>query len=598
MARAQEDARRLRVAGARRGLLTWALVALMGCGAAYATTILFEDAAENSGLRFRHFIGATGSYFVPEIFGSGVAVVDYDGDGDLDVYLLQGTILDKTKSLKDAIFPPPKEHFPGNRLFRNELIPNGKLYFTDVTERAGVAGNGGYAMGVAAGDYDNDGHPDLFVTNYGQDMLFRNNGDGTFRDITREALPAEESFGSSAAFIDYDQDGFLDLFAVRYNSFTVRSNKECFGYAGGREYCGPGDYRPVPARLYRNDGRGHFVDVTRKAGIGSASGNGLGVVAADLNDDGLVDIFVANDKTPNHLWINKGNSSFEDMALLSGTAYDEQGKEHAGMGVTAGDFDGDGDEDIFIANITGETHMLYQNLGKGMFRDATRLYGLGHTTVPYTGFGTLWFDYDNDGQLDLFLANGEVRMMDSRRGKPFPYDQKNLLFHNEGKIFRDVTAEAGPAFDFSEVSRGAAFGDIDNDGDIDIVVNNANGPARLLLNQIGSRNHWLEARLVGVKANRDAYGARVALFRKGRPPLWRRAAADGSYLSANDPRVHFGLGTDAELRSAELESILVVWPNGSKEMWRVAKADCQIELREGTGTPAAGTPPPGRTTGR
>jgi hypothetical protein len=551
--------------------------------------------ADKTGLRFQHFIGATGSYFVPEIFGSGVALLDFDGDGDLDVYLLQGTLLDKTKSAKESIFPPPGDHFPGTRLFRNELVPAGKLNFTDVTQRSGVAGNGGYGMGVAAGDYDNDGHPDLFVTNYGRDILFRNNGNGTFTDVTKEALPVDESFGSSAAFFDYDRDGFLDLFVARYNSFTVEANKKCAGYAGGREYCGPGDYSPIPDKLYHNDGHGRFTDVSQKAGITAAFGNGLGVVCADLNGDGLIDIFVANDKTPNQLWINKGNGTFEDAALLSGAAYDGNGNAHAGMGVTAGDFDGDGDDDIFISNLTGETHMLYLNLGRGMFEDVTSRHGLGHTTVPYTGFGTLWFDYDNDGRLDLFIANGEVRTIDSLRHKPFPYGQRNQLFHNEGKLFRDVSAEAGAALHLAEVSRGAAFGDIDNDGDVDIVVTNANGPVRLLLNQVGAQNHWLEVRLQGVTVNRDAYGARVALFRKDRPPLWRRVATDGSYLSANDARVHFGLGTDAELRSARPESVLVVWPNGSQESWNVPKADRLMQLREGTGTRVNGSSlrPPG-----
>ena len=552
--------------------------------------ILFEDAAEKTGLRFHHFTGATGSYFVPEILGSGVGLFDYDGDGDLDVYLLQGTILDKTKSLKDTIFPPPKQHFPGNRLFRNELIPTGKLSFTDVTEKAGVAGNGGYGMGVAVGDYDNDGYPDLFVTNYGQDTLFHNNGNGTFTDM--KAFPAGPSFGTSAAFFDYDRDGFLDLIVVRYNSFTVQANKKCAGFAGGREYCGPGDYQPVPARLYRNDRRGSFVDVTQKAGIGGASGNGLGVVSADFNGDGWPDIFVANDKTPNQMWINKGDGTFEDQALMSGAAYDDEGKAHAGMGVTVADFDGDGDEDIFISNIRGETHTLYLNLGKGMFRDAAKLYGLGHTTVPFTGFGTGWFDYDNDGRLDLFIANGEVRKLDSLLGDPFPYRQKNLLFHNEGKTFRNMGAAAGPVFELSDVGRGVAFGDIDNDGDIDIVVANANGPARLLVNLAGSRNRWLEVRLRGVKNNRDAYGARLALFRKGRPPLWRRVAADGSYLSASDPRVHFGLGTAGELRQAPIERLLVIWPNGFQESWSVSESDIIRDLREGTGSAGqVGSPP-------
>ncbi len=556
----------------------------------WAAPVVFEEVAEKTGLRFEGFIGATGSYYVPEIFGSGVAVLDFDGDGDLDVYLLQGAILDKTKSLKDSLFPPPKEHFPGNRLFRNELIESGKLSFTDVTEQAGVPGNGGYAMGVAVGDYDNDGHPDLFVTNYGQDVLYHNNGDGTFTDVTKSSIPAGESFGSSAAFVDYDNDGFLDLFVVRYNSFTVEADKRCAGYAGGREYCGPGDYQPIPDKLYRNDGHGRFVDVTNKSGISSAYGNGLGVICADFNGDGRIDIFVANDKTPNQLWINKGDGTFEDDALMAGAAYDAEGNLHAGMGVTAADFDGDGDEDIFISNIMGETHMLYRNQGKGLFEDVTKLYGLGSTTVPYTGFGTLWFDYDNDGRLDLFLVNGEVRTIDSLRGEPFPYHQKNQLFHNEGKSFREVSAEAGPALELSEVSRGAAFVDIDNDGDVDIVVNNENGPARLMLNQIGSRNHWLEVKLQGVKGNRDAYGTRIALLRKGRPPLWRRVATDGSYLSANDPRVHFGLGTDADLRSAPPEGILVVWPGGAKENWAVTETRILMKLREGETVQRSGRP--------
>jgi hypothetical protein len=500
---------------------------------------------------------------------------------------VQGTILDKTKSLKDSLFPPPKDHFPGNRLFRSNLTETGKLSFTDATEQAGVAGNGGYAMGVAVADYDNDGHPDMYVTYYGRDVLFHNNGNGTFSDVSKEALPEDESFGSSAAFLDYDRDGFLDLYVVRYNSFRVEANKQCAGYAGGREYCGPGDYRPIPSKLYHNDGRGHFVDVSKKAGISAAYGNGLGVICADFDDDGWIDIFVANDKTPNQLWINKGDGTFEDTALLSGVAYDEMGKEHAGMGVTAEDIDGDGDTDIFIANIMGETHMLYENQGKGMFRDATTQYGLNQTTVPYTGFGTHWFDYDHDGRLDIFITNGEVRLIDALRGHPFPYVQKIQLFHNEGKLFRDISAEAGPAFEVLQAGRGAAFGDIDNDGDIDIAVSNANGPARLLLNQVGNRNHWLEVRLQGVTVNRDAYGARLALFRKGRPPLWRRVSTDGSYLSASDPRVHFGLGTDEDMRTAPLEGLFVIWPNGAKEKWIIAKPDCQIQLREGAGTAAA-----------
>src|SRR5712692_6458992 len=297
---------------------------------------VFEDVAAKAGLDFQHFIGATGSYFTPEIMGSGVALLDYDGDGDLDVFLLQGTVLDQTKSLKDALFPPPLRHWPGNRLFRNELIPTGKLRFVDVTEQAGVGGYGAFGMGAAVGDYNNDGRPDLFVTNFGRNILYRNNGDGTFTDVTVEAGLRDDSFSASAAFLDYDRDGYLDLFVTHYNAFTVQANKKCYNYSGGREYCGTGDYAPLHNKLYHNDGHGHFVDVTQKAGIGAALANGLGVVCADFNGDGWIDIFVANDKTPNQLWINQRHGTFKDQALLSGVAYDANGKEKAGMGVKEG----------------------------------------------------------------------------------------------------------------------------------------------------------------------------------------------------------------------------------------------------------------------
>jgi enediyne biosynthesis protein E4 len=545
---------------------------------------LFEDVAAKSGLDFQHFIGATGSFYTPEIIGSGVALVDYDGDGDLDVYVLEGTVLDQTKSLQDVIFHPPKAHWPGNRLFRNELIPTGTLRFVDVTDQAGVSGNGGFGMGVAVGDYDNDGHPDIFVTNFGRNILYHNNGDGTFTDVTDAAGVGENSFSASASFLDYDRDGHLDLFVTRYNAFTVKGNKKCYNYAGGREYCGPGDYSSLSSKLYHNDGHGHFADVTQKSGIGNSVGNGLGVVCADLNGDGWVDIYVANDKTPNHLWINQHDGTFRDAGLISGAAYNGDGKALSGMGVTAADFDNDGHEDLFVTNLTGEPNTLYRNDGSGNFEDVTNLFGLGHTSFAFTGFGTLGFDYDNDGRLDLFVANGEVRAIDSQWGNAFPYNQKNQLFHNEGKSFREVTAEAGPAFRLSGVSRGAAFGDIDNDGDIDIVVTDANGPLRLLLNLGGSRNHWLEALVRGVKSNRDAYGARVVLYRKNSPPMGRRVATDGSYLSAHDPRVHFGLGTDSDVKNAPPLQIVVVWPDGHREKWQAAKFDCAIQLIEGSGT--------------
>jgi hypothetical protein len=291
--------------------------------------------------------------------------------------------------------------------------------------------------------------------------------------------------------LDYDRDRFLDLFITRYNAFTVSGNKNCYNYAGGREYCGPGDYQALSSKLYRNDGHGHFIDVSLQAGIASAVGNGLGVVCADFDGDGWIDVYVANDKTPNHLWINRHDGTFKEVGVMSGAAYNGDGRALSGMGVSAADFDNDGDEDIFVTNLTGEPSTLFRNNGSGMFEDITNLYGLGQSTMAYTGFGTLWFDYDNDGQLDLFIANGEVRAIDFQRGQAFPYRQNNQLFHNETKKFQEVTSQSGPVFQAVAAGRGAAFGDIDNDGDLDIVVANANGPVQLLRNQIGSRNHSL-----------------------------------------------------------------------------------------------------------
>ena len=542
----------------------------------------FREAAAETGLRFQHFTGATGQFYLPEIMGSGVALLDYDGDGDLDVFLVQGTVLEPGKSVSDARFPPPAGWKPGNRLFRNMLKETGKLQFVDVTDQAGlnhVDYDVGYGMGVAVADYNNDGYPDLYVTNFGSNILYRNNGNGTFTDVTREAGLADAGWSASAAFVDYDRDGYLDLYVTHYLDFTVRGNRECFDPAGERDYCPPTAYKPVLHRLYRNLGNGKFQDVTQAAGIDAAVGPGLGVICADFNGDGWPDIYAANDGAANLLWLNNGNGAFREAALLSGAAYSEDGVARAGMGVTAGDFDETGNESIFVTNLTREGAGLFRNKGHAEFTDATREFGLYQPTFPYTGFGVHWFDYDNDGRPDLYIANGAVTIVESLRGTPYPYHQKNLLLHNEGARFRETSGEAGPAFQLSEVARGAAFGDIDNDGRIDIVVANNNGPARLLLNETTPKGHWLEIRLQGVKCNRDGIGARVAVLREGQKPLWGRAHTDGSYLSASDVRVHFGLGQNPKAQ------VLVEWPDGSKEKWDQVRADSLIILRQGTGKP-------------
>ncbi|HMV46483.1 MAG TPA: CRTAC1 family protein [Blastocatellia bacterium] len=546
---------------------------------------LFREVAEETGLKFQHFTGATGEYFMPEIMGAGCALLDYDNDGDLDVYLVQGTLLDEKKKLSEASFPPPAGWESGNRLFRNELIPSGKLRFTDVTRAAGV-GHVGYGMGVAVGDIDNDGDLDLYLTNAGSNALYRNNGNGTFTDATREAGVDDPRWSTSAAFLDYDRDGDLDLYVCNYVDFTVKSHKRCFAPTGEPDYCAPRAYRPLPDRLFRNDGKGRFTDVSQASGIGNVPGPGLGVTCADFNGDGWPDIYVANDGAANFLWLNKHDGTFEESGLLAGAAYGMDGVARAGMGAAAGDFDNDGDEDLLITNLTREGSTLYRNNGRGQFQDSTQEFNLTQPTFLSTGFGAVWLDYDNDGRLDLFTANGAVTIIAALKGKPYPFHQRNQLFHNEASAaFREVTATAGPALQLSEVSRGVATGDVDNDGDVDLLVSNNNGPARLLLNETGARRNWLTVKLEGVKDNRHGIGARVAVFRKGEKPLWRRVHSDGSYLSAGDARAHFGLGA-----ATEIESVVVQWPGGDKEVWNNLKPNKQVTLRRQTGKPWKASP--------
>jgi hypothetical protein len=526
----------------------------------------FRDVAAEVGLAFVHVNGASGRYHLPEIMGAGGALFDYDADGDLDVLLLQGRALEGVAAAG-----------AGHRLFRNELSPGSKLRFVDVTRRAGFA-PGDYGMGLAIGDYDNDGDPDVYVTNYGPNRLYRNNRDGTFTDVTLQAGEGlgDPRWSTSASFTDYDLDGDLDLFVANYVDFTVAGAKACHDPVGVRDYCGPLQFRPAPDRLFRNEGNGRFTDVSESSGITRADGSGLGVVGADFNGDRRPDFFVANDGMVNQLWINKGDGTFVDEALVAGVAVDADGQAEGCMGIAVGDPDNDDDLDMFVTNITGETHAYYENRGRGRFEDRRLPVRLAEATRPYTGFGTEWLDYDHDGWLDLFVANGAVTIVEALRGDPFPFHQKNQLLRNTGTgQFRDVTGEAGPGLGLSEVSRGAAVGDVDNDGDLDILVTNNGGPVRLLVNDTTSANHWLQVKLEGVNANRDAIGARVALLREDGTVTWRRARTDGSYLSASDPRVHFGLGS----RSG-FTGIVVEWPGGGREVWSGLAADRIATLKQ------------------
>jgi enediyne biosynthesis protein E4 len=433
-------------------------------------------------------------------------------------------------------------------------------------------------MGAATGDYDNDGDVDFYLTNFGPNVLFRNNNDGTFTDVTREVGPPgtldDSRWSSSAAFVDANRDGDLDLFVCNYVDFTVRGAKKCFAPTGEPDDCAPASYRPVPDRLFRNEGNGAFSHVTQSAGISAAFGPGLGVTCADFNGDGWPDIYVANDGAANLLWLNKGDGTFEEAGLMSGAA---DGVDGVGMGVTAGDFDDDGDDDLLVTNLTKEGSTPYRNDGKGQFDDATIEFNLSQPSFLSTGFGVVWFDYDPDGWLDLFAANGAVTLLPGLRGQPYPFHQRNQLFHNErGRSFREITG--GAALALSEVSRGAALGDVDNDGDLDLLVTNNNGPARLLLNQLNPKSHWLLVKLIGATDNRDAIGARVALIRKDGVVRWSRVHTDGSYLSARDPRVHFGLGANPGIAA-----IGVVWPGGSREIWNSIQPDAVRILKQGTG---------------
>jgi hypothetical protein len=532
------------------------LISLIALISLSAQPPLFQDAP--SPLSFTHLNGAKGQYYMHEIMGSGAALFDYDNDGDLDAFLVQGD--------------------GPSRLFRNELA-GGVPRFIDVTAQAGLAVRS-YGMGTAVGDYDNDGNLDLFVTAFGADALLRNNGNGTFTDVTTAAGVSDPLWSTSAAFLDYDRDGDLDLFVANYLDFAIADNKVCHDPVGTRDYCSPRAYRPVPDRLYRNDGGGRFTNVTEPAGISKADGNGLGVSVGDYNGDGWLDLYVANDATANQLWINRKDGTFVDEGVLSGSALNAAGNPEGSMGIASGDFDADGDEDLFVTNIIAETYALYVNDGKGNFDDQRTRAGLSQPTAAFTGFGTDWFDYDNDGWLDLFVANGAVNVIESQRGQPAPYRMRNQLFRNTGRgRFEDAGAAAGPVFARAEISRAAAFGDVDNDGDTDVLVTTNNGPARLLLNRSDGKHHWLQIRLQHDGGQRFGLGARIGIERAGKPTLWRRVKTDGSYLSASDVRVHVGLGA-----SPQIDAVIVEWPDGTRERWRGVAADRLATLRHSTGT--------------
>ncbi|NIR49649.1 CRTAC1 family protein [candidate division KSB1 bacterium] len=530
------------------------------------------------GLDFVHENGMSGKLYFVEMMGGGGAVFDYDNDGDLDLYLVQGHFL-------DPAWPGPDDSTPRDRLYRNDLkmATDGtrKLHFTDVTKTSGLKATG-YGMGVTTGDYNNDGWVDLYVLNWGDNQLWRNNGDGTFTDITVQSGSNDPNWSTAAAFLDFDLDGWLDLLIVNYVDYSFENDHPCYSpISGGRDYCHPSSYPPAPDRLLRNRRDGTFENITFQTRIATAYGSGLGTTVADFNGDGWFDMYVANDGMENQLWLNQDGRYFQNHAIISGTAVNSAGATEASMGVNAADFDGDGDVDLFMTHLTRETNTLYINHGLALFQDQTRISGVGAASLPYTGFGTVDFDYDNDGWLDLFIANGHVGIIQeqAQRGDPFPLKQVNQLLRNLGEgRFRMISATDDSVFGLEEVSRGAAMGDLDNDGDSDILLVNNNGPARLLRNEVGHKQAWLGVRLVGKEFQRDMLGSRIALVRTDGSTLWRRVRVDGSYCSAHDPRVLFGLGG-----SNSYEAVRVYWPGGLVEEWRGLGTGQYHTLIQGSG---------------
>lgn len=527
--------------------MTRTLAVVLSCAAlaarlAAAPVPAFEDATAGSGLAFSHRDGATGQLRFVEMMGSGAALLDYDGDGDLDAYLADGGPLDA----------PSAE--PRGRLFRNDLAPGdgGRLAprFTDVTASSGLA-PASYGMGVATGDVDDDGDVDLFLANHGRDELWLNRGDGTFKN---GGWPAVAGWSSGASFFDSDRDGRLDLFVVRYVEAAPGEEPVCRAPSGRRDYCGPSSFPPTADLLYRNLGGGRFADVSRPSGVGAATGPGLGVVVVDADGDGWLDVYVANDGAPNRLWMNRRDGRFEDDAVLNGAAVNRFGLAEAGMGVDAADFDGDGDEDLFLAHLTGETNTLYSNDGAGNFTDRSLESGAAIGTLPFTGFGTRWFDLEGDGDLDLLIVNGAVRLPE--QGEEL--GQTALLYElGEDRRYREASGAGGEFFRRPFIGRGAAFGDVDLDGDTDVLASQNGGPAVLLLNRAGDGARWAGLRLVE-PSGRDALGAWIEAW-IGPRHFWRRVRTDGSYQSAHDPTVPLALppGEATGLR------LRIVWPDGA-----------------------------------
>lgn len=527
----------------------------------------FVDVAAASGVDFRHRSGAAGELLMYEILGAGVATFDCDDDGDPDLLLRQS---DAGAGGKET-----------DRLYRNDTPVGGPWRFVDVTAGSGLDVPA-YGMGVAAGDYDDDGRIDLYLTNYGSNRLLRARGDCRYEDRTLAAGAGDERWSSAATFFDADRDGDLDLYVGNYLAYSRANHKTCYQASGAPDYCGPDAYGALPPRLLENRGDGTFADITSASGLGRESGKTLGAIAADFDADGWPDLFVANDSTDNHLWINRGDGTFEERAKLLGAALNAAGLRTGDMGVDAADFDADGDLDLLSTHLSVEGISLFRNDGKGGFWDSAAATGSLAATLGLTGFGARWFDPDLDSDLDLFLANGGVRFIDrlARLGPSRTLEQPNLLLRFADGRYRAVGAEAGDAIVAEAVNRGVAVADFDGDGDPDLVVSRNDGPPQLLENRQPAGPAWLGLRLVERTGKRDALGAIARLELADGSFLVRRVQSDGSYLSASDPRILFGLAGRA--RPLHLD---ISWPDGTRERFPPPPTGAYATLRQGTGAP-------------
>ena len=530
-----------------------------------STEVVFRDIAAAAGVGVTHVNGASPDKYFAEIMGSGGLFFDFDDDGWLDIFIVDGG------SVADPRVAATARH----RLYRNR----GNRTFEDVTAQSGIR-HREYGMGACAGDYDNDGAVDLYVTNYGPNALYRNAGQGRFTEVPRAGGAGTAMWSTSCAFTDVDRDGFLDLFVTNYVKAEKANNKFCGKRSPVqlRGYCHPLAYDPQPNVLYRNTGKGTFEDISVKAGIAGVRGNGLGVAVTDVDEDGWPDVFVANDGTPNFLFRNTGAGTFEEAGLLSGVSLAADAKPRAGMGTAFGDYDGDGRLDLVVTNHEFEMHSLFRSLGGGVFTDVTLESGLGPVTLPYVGFGVAFVDFDNDGRRDLAIVNGNVvdNIAEFRKGAK--HAQPSLLLRNTGDRFRSVGKQAGPPFAAETVSRALAKGDIDNDGDLDLLITSNGGAVQLLLNEGGNRNNALLVRAIGgAKSNRDGIGARLRLTAGGRTFV-DQVTSGSSYLAQHDMRVHFGLG--AATKADRLE---ITWPDGRVEVIENLPVNHVITVREGQG---------------